>query len=168
MPNKTPEPYEFTFTAGDIDVYTFRTVAGSIYAVHFKPTPYLFDSSPVIAEQVYELVIEQVRLPVIRSGKDDSIAETIALICKDFFQYHERILLYICETADFRHLARVRKFDSWFRQFKDHHYLKLDTQFPDLNGITYFVSLIFRWGHPHLHAIIDAFENLSDQYNEDK
>ena len=168
MQHDTPEPYPFTFTGEPTDIYTFRTVSGAVYAVRFKHTPYLFDSAPVIAEQVYELVIEQVRAPAGRSGSDETIAVTVATICKNFFQDHERILLYICETADFRHLARVRKFDGWFRQFNDHHYLKLDTQFPDSDGVTYFVSIIFQWGHPHLHTIIDAFENLSEQYNEGK
>ena len=168
MLSETPTPYTFTFTGGEANVYTFRAASGSIYAVRFKSTPYLFDNAPAIAEQVYELVIKQVRLSVGRSGPDPAIAVTIATICKNFFENRERILLYICETADFKHLARVRKFDSWFRQFNDHHYLKLDTQFPDTNGVTYFVSLIFRWGHPHLHTIVDAFENLSDQYNSSK
>ncbi|GAB4040776.1 DUF6169 family protein [Spirosoma gilvum] len=168
MLSGTPDPYSFTGTGSAVNIYTFRTESGAIYAVRFKPTPYLFENAPIIAEQVYELVIEQVRLPIGRTGVDRAIAVTIAEICRDFFKNQERILLYICETSDFKQLARVRKFDGWFRQFNDHRYLKLDTQFPDSNGITYFVSLIFRWEHPHLHTIIDAFEGLSEQYNAGK
>lgn len=99
---------------------------------------------------------------------DPRLPATIAAICQDFFSDKERILLYICETADTRHLARVRKFDAWFREFNDFRFLKIDTNFPDINGVVYYVSLIFRLAHPYRHTIIDEFELLARQYNEDK
>jgi hypothetical protein len=106
-----------------------------------------------------------------RLGKipsDAFIPATIAAICEDFVSSKERILLYICETADARHLARVRKFDAWFREFNDFHFLKIDANFPDANNITYYVSLIFRLNHPGRHIIIDEFNLLAQRYDAEK
>ena len=168
MPKEDAKPYNFRFAGGPTNSYFFTTIHGAAYSIKFKPTPYLFENYPEIADQVYELVVELTRTVSVRSGIDPSIAVTIAAICEDFFINKERILLYICETADVRHMARVRKFDAWFREFSYSHFLKIDTQFPDTNGITYYISLIFRLGHPHRHTIIDEFELLSRQYNSDK
>ena len=77
-------------------------------------------------------------------------------------------MLYICETADNRHLARVRKFDAWFREFNNYHFIKLDANFPDVNNVTYYASLIFRWDHPQRHLIMDEFEVLAKRYTVDK
>ena len=168
MLKKDVKPYNFQLTPGLTNSYLFTTVYNAAYSIKFKPTPYLFENHPEIADQVYELVIELIRPASIRSGLDSAIAVTIAAICKDFFADKDRILLYICETADVRHLARVRKFDAWFREFKDAHFLKIDANFPDVNDITYYVSLIFRWNHPQRHTIIDEFDLLGQRYNTNK
>lgn len=106
-----------------------------------------------------------------RLGKipsDAFIPATIAAVCEDFVSNRERILLYICETADARHMARVRKFDAWFCEFNGFQFLKLDANFPDANNITYYVSLIFRSNHPNRHVIIDEVNLLAQRYNMDK
>lgn len=146
----------------------FETVNEVICQVKFKPTPYLFPSYPALGQESFELVIDVIYS---RSGKipsDAFIPATIAAICEDFVSSRERILLYICETADARHLARVRKFDAWFREFNDFHFLKIDANFPDANNITYYVSLIFRSDHPDRHIIIDEVNLLTQRYDTDK
>ena len=168
MQKKITHPYSFQFTGGLSNTYLFTTIYGAAYAIKFKPTPYLFKNNSELADQVYELVIELLRSSSTRSGLDPFIAVTIVDICKDFFADKERILLYICETADARHMARVRKFDAWFREFKDSHFVKIDVNFPDVSNITYYMSLIFRWNHPQRHTIIDEFESLAQHYNTNK
>ena len=168
MPNENISPYSFRFASGGFNSYLFSTAQGAAYAVRFKPTPYLFERHPDLGEQVHELVIDLIRPTSGRPRVDPSIAVTIASICQDFFSDKDRILLYICETADARHLARVRKFDGWFRELNDLRFLKIDANFPDTNGIVYYLSLIFRLGHPHRHTIIDEFELLARNYNEAK
>lgn len=160
--------YNFRFTGDLVNSYLFTTAYGAAYSVKFKSTPYLFENSPEIADQVYELVIDLIRPVSIRSGLDPAIAVTVVAICKDFFADKERILLYICETADARHRARVRKFDAWFREFNDSRFLKIDANFPDVNNITYYVSLIFRSDHSGRHTIIDEVNLLAQRYNTDK
>ncbi|MFD2570120.1 DUF6169 family protein [Spirosoma soli] len=168
MLSENINPYKFRFAGDEFNSYLFTTVQGAAYTVKFKPTPYLFEAYSEIREQVYELVIDLTRPTSSKPRLDPAIAVTIAAICHDFFVDKERILLYICETADARHMARVRKFGAWFYEFNDSGFLKIDTSFPDTNGITYYLSLIFRMGHPHRHTIIDEFERLARNYNEDK
>lgn len=163
-----PSAYDFLLVSDSTNVYTFTTDTRAAYAVQFKPTPYLFDDAPELGEHIYELIIELLRPGEGRAGIDARVSYTIAAICSQFLTEHQRMLLYICETADYRHLARVRKFDGWFRLFGASEFVKLDTQFPDTNGVIYFVSLVVRWKHESLHEVISAFERLSDQYQTDK
>lgn len=143
MPNPNHEPYPFSVSPALPDVYLFSTPGGAAYLVKLKHTPYLFADNPDLGEQVYELVVELIRPATGTGAADAAIGVTIFAICKDFFRHHSRILLYIFETADSRHLARVRKFHGWFRQFNDNRFLKIDTQFPESDTKTYYVSLIF-------------------------
>ncbi|MBD2756414.1 DUF6169 family protein [Spirosoma validum] len=167
--NLNQSPYEFEYVGGASNSYVFETTNEVTYQVKFKPTPYLFVNFPKLGEQVYELVIELVYRPTAdKLRADPAIGPTVLAICRDFFANKERILLYICETADARHLARVRKFDAWFREFTTSKFLKLDIQFPDTNGLTYYISLIFRRNHPDRHIIIDEFDVLAQQYDPDK
>jgi hypothetical protein len=146
----------------------FETINDVTYQVKFKPTPYLFAEQPGLGSYIFELIVAPVNSTVNRTGTDAQIPATVAAICEDFVQNRERILLYICETADSRHMARVRKFDAWFREFNDFHFIKLDANFPDVNNITYYASLIFRLDHPQRHLILDEFELLAKRYNTDK
>ncbi len=159
------KPYKFEYIGGQSNAYVFETGNEVIYQIKFKPTPYLFSNHPNVGQNVFELVIEVIDWQGEKIPPDSFIPATVAAICQDFFINKDRILLYICETADARHLARVRKFDAWFRAFTESNFLKIDTQFPDTNGITYYISLIFRLGHPHRHLIVDEFELMSRQYN---
>ena len=161
-------PYKFEYIGGISHSYVFESANEVVYQVKFKSTPYLFPHYPDVGQDVFELVIDVAYSPIGKVPPDPIIPATVAAICADFFINKERILLYICETADARHMARVRKFDAWFREFNYAHFLKIDTQFPDTNGITYYISLIFRLGHPHRHTIIDEFELLSRQYDAAK
>lgn len=166
--NLNRNPYKFEYVGGVSNSYVFETVNEVIYQIKFKPTPYLFPNYPVLGQESFELVIDVIYSPLGKIPSDAFIPSTIAAVCEDFVSYRERILLYICETADARHLARVRKFDAWFREFNDFQFLKLDANFPDANNVTYYVSLIFRSNHPSRHVIIDEFNLLAQRYNTDK
>ena len=111
--NLNQSPYEFEYVGGASNSYVFETTNKVTYQVKFKSTPYLFVNFPALGEQVYELVIELVYRPTTdKLRADPAIGPTVLAICRDLFANKERILLYICETADARHLARVRKFDA--------------------------------------------------------
>ncbi|WP_428656918.1 DUF6169 family protein [Runella sp.] len=160
--------YDFAVLEHDNLRYVFRTAHSVFYEVRFKATPYLFENKAEIADQIYELVIERIKTPVTKVPPDILIPITVAAICKDFFSHQqERILLYLCETADFKHTARAKKFDGWFREFNDSQFLKIDAQIPDTD-VTHYLSLIFRWDHPYLQEIITEFKLLANNYGPDK
>lgn len=161
-------PYEFECVGGTAISYVFETTNEIIYQVKFKPTPYLFPEQPDLGKDVFELVIDVIYSQTGKISSDASLPATIAAICENFVSSRERILLYICETSDSRHLARVRKFDAWFRAFSNYHFIKLDANFPDVNKVTYYTSLMFRWDHPQRSLIMDEFNVLASRYNTGK
>lgn len=161
-------PYRFEYVGGESNSYVFETNNRVTYQVKFQATPYLFPNYSDLGQDIFELIIDVIYSPIGKVSPDAFIPATIAAICEDFVSNKERILLYICETADARQLARVRKFDAWFREFNYSSFIKIDANFPDVNHITYYVSLIFRLSHPQRHTIMDEFDLLAQQYHTNK
>ncbi|WP_169731850.1 DUF6169 family protein [Runella limosa] len=93
---------------------------------------------------------------------------TIADIVTDFFKSRERIIVYICDTADARHLARSRKFGLWFEKFKTTQFMKVDASITDEMGVIYMNALILHRENPYFVEIIDAFRKVTGGYSEDK
>ncbi len=61
MENITPYQYR---SVGDIDnTYLFTTRYDVAYRVRFKPSFYVLDADPAIANHVYELVIARIEKP---------------------------------------------------------------------------------------------------------
>lgn len=160
--------YDFEFQGDYNNTYIFETDYKVLYDVKFKPSFYLFEESSPFSRFAYELVIAVVEQPNDKVPSDPLIAFTIAAIVKNFFQFKERIILYICETSDRRHKARYRKFSAWFDEFNDKTLLKIESMIPDKDGITYFNALIIRRDNPEKERIIEAFKKLSGDYSEEK
>ena len=100
---------------------------------------------------------------------DRQIAPTIARIFEDFLQEKEKIAVYTCETADGRHLARMRKFDAWFKDFNPDFFLKIDRFLKDdKDDVIYFNSLILRQDNPFKNEILEAFESLIGGFEDEK
>lgn len=94
---------------------------------------------------------------------------TIANIFNDFFREKEKVVTYICDTADGKELARFRKFNIWFTKFNTNFFLKIDKSFYDSKQhITYYNSLIIRQDNPYKDEIIEAFDDLIGGFEEDK
>ncbi|TAF96617.1 MAG: hypothetical protein EAZ32_07665 [Cytophagia bacterium] len=132
----------------------------------------MFDSRFPFAEQVYESVIKvaesppQVPIPL-----DIKVKKTIAQIFYDFFSDKERVIIYICDTADSRHRARFRKFSSWFEEFKLNQFVTVNTSISDpLHPLqlVYLNALILHRNNPHFVEIIDAFRKVTGGYSEEK
>ena len=99
---------------------------------------------------------------------DAFIMSTIADIVTDFFKNRERIIVYICDTSDARHLARARKFGLWFEKFKTAQFIKVDASIIDEMGVIYMNALILHRENPYFVEIIDAFRKVTGGYTEDK
>ena len=162
-------PYDFIFEGEWDNAYTFDTVNNISYRVKFKPSGYLFDSY-LWSFYAYELVIEVTENPHDKLPPlDRQIAPTIARIFEDFLQEKEKIAVYTCETADGRHLARMRKFDAWFKDFNPDFFLKIDRFLKDdKDDVIYFNSLILRQDNPFKNEILEAFENLIGGFEDEK
>ncbi len=92
---------------------------------------------------------------------DNLIPNTIASIFSHFCEQKQRIVVYICETADFRAASRNRKFYRWFDWYKGTAFVKIDMQMgQNSNGETYFTSMILRLDNPEIGNIVTAFRNL--------
>ncbi len=145
-----------------LEISSFQTNNGLIYEVVFKPSGYIFDESAPFYNNVFEFAILVAENP---SGKnpplDKLIPNTIAGIFDDFFKKSERVVIYICETSDYRASARNRKFNQWFDWYKGTDFMKIDMQMgQDVNGQNYFASMIVRIDNPLIGEIVVAFRDF--------
>jgi len=156
--------YDYKFVGGQNNEFVFETDYSVVYLIQFKDSNYLFSLENVhISEQVFEFVIEVAYKPTTEKiPLDPKIETTVALIFKDFFERNEnRVIVYICESADNKQLQRMKKFDIWFNKYHDVSLLKIDEILEDSNKNKFPISLILKNNHPHLHQIIDAFIALT-------
>ncbi|MCU0467127.1 MAG: DUF6169 family protein [Arcicella sp.] len=170
MPEKDiPTPYNYKIDELDNTTYLFETNKLIGYAIKFKPTGYIFEEY-IWAVYCYEYVIEVKYNPTeIPPPFDASFSLTIATIFNDFFRDKEKVVTYICNTADGKELARFRKFNIWFNKFNTNFFLKIDKSFYDSrHNTTYYNSLIIRQDNPFKIEIIEAFEDLIGGFDEDK
>lgn len=85
------------------------------------------------------------------------------------FLGNDRVVIYICETADGRHEARVKKFNRWFKQFDRGEFLKLDRILHDGKlGLDFFISLIMQKNNPRRDEISTSFNQRMDEFSAEK
>ena len=168
MENQTA--YEFRFRGDYATGYVFTTRYDVAYRIRFKPSFYLFDADPAVADNVYELVIVRIEKPDGPIPPDERILHTIAAIAEDFFKKEENIAIYVCDDSDGRGEARKRKFDGWFvyLNFEGRGFMKIDQGFREADGFSYSASVIFRGENPYKIQIYVALEKLAAQYNQPK
>lgn len=161
--DKNPK-YDFEYGGGIFNSYVFQTNNQIIYEVIFKPSGYIFQENISFRDDTYEFSILVTDNPTGQKPPlDKLIPNTIACIFADFFQKRERIVVYICETSDFRAMARNRKFNQWFDWFKGTEFVKIDMQMgQDQSGEIYFTSMIIRADNPFIGDVVVAFRNLID------
>ena len=154
--------YDFEFAGGAFNSYFFQTQHDIIYEITFKPSGYIFEENEPFQDKTFEFSI----IPIenknnINPPLDKRIPNTIASVFLDFFQHHDRIVVYLCETSDKRASARFRKFNQWFDWYKGTSFLKIDMQMgQDTNGEVYFTSLILRLENPDAIEIVSAFRKM--------
>ncbi len=156
------QKYDFEFAGGIFNSYVFQTNNGIIYEILFKPSGYIFQEKVTFKEDTFEFSILVTDNPTNKKPPlDKLIPNTIASIFADFFRKKERIVVYICETSDFRAMARNRKFNQWFDWYKGTSFIKIDMQMgQDDKGETYFTSMIIRADNPNIGEVVIEFRNL--------
>lgn len=161
--------YEFDCIEDNVFAYFFKTNSSVFYRIEFKPTGYIFGSEYIWSNYCYEFSIKLSLNSPKNSPFDPLISVTIASIFNDFFKNKEKIIVYTCDTSDRKHLVRVRKFDSWFVQFNQGEYLKIDNSIHDvIQNIIYHNSLIIKIENPFKDEIIDTFNSLINGFDDEK
>ena len=164
------QPYNFTKNDSDSSEYAFITSSGMIYSVAFVKADFYFPNNDSFKNDTFELVIQlDESQKNTWAGRDFNIPSTIASIFKDFFQHHEKVVVFSCDTTDGKQAARNRKFDDWFGQFNDDSLLKLNETIFDIeNQFQYFMSMIISKENPHKEEIMAAFKELTKTLSEAK
>lgn len=161
-------PYEYLFLGGNENVYGFETVNQIVYELKFKSTSYIFEKRLNFPIDAFEFVISVALNPTGKNPPLDSqIPLTIATIFKDFFQrIPEQVIVYICDSSDFRQATRKRKFDQWIEYFKGNDFVKINTTIVDLEGRVFHNALIIRKDNPNRLIITEAFINLAEEQDK--
>lgn len=142
--------YKFEVRSSDeAESFYFTTTNDIAYQVRFRASGYIFEKEPDLQPFVYEISILVLDNPAGRRPPSyPLVATTIALIFGQFFERHERVVVYICDTSDQRGAARHRKFTRWFEQYRG-SYTQFNESIIDQKGIVYFVSLLVRRSNPY-------------------
>lgn len=120
----------------------------------------MFSDYPVMAGNVYSFNIDVTEGDTSLSGEDERIGLTIVEVFRQFFARRENVAVYVCDSADERHLARKRKFDLWFWKYNDGSIIKEDgvALVEDMEILN---SMLVHRDNPHCAEIIFAFKDLN-------
>ena len=125
----------------------------------------MFSDYPLIAKSIYSFNIDVIDGDAGFAKSDERIGLTIVEIIKNFFLGRENVAVYVCDSADTRHLARKRKFDFWFWKYNDGTIIKED-DIAVVEDVQILNSLIIHKNNPSLSEIILAFKELNEKVNE--
>ncbi|MDZ7900962.1 MAG: DUF6169 family protein [Arcicella sp.] len=128
-------------------------------STYYFPVPYSYST--------YEFAIEVADNPLQgRPPLDARIPITIASIFIDFFErFTEPLVIYICDSSDSKQLARQRKFNTWFAEFKRPEFFKVEANLLDKNGNPIPSSLILKLSNPFFMQIIEEFKMIIEGYS---
>lgn len=163
--------YDFLFTGGALNTYTFLTDLGITYEIQFIPSPTLFGDDFVLANNLVELVIKVVDNPLDQKPPyDPFFATTAAAIIGDFYRKSSStVLIFMGDTSDRRQNARWRKFNSCYFDFSEGNYRRIDDTATDPeNGTMYYCAVIIKYANPHIREIQLAFLDFMDDLRADK
>lgn len=159
--------FGYEFTNDEPNSFLFRTSTQILYEVRFKPSGYIFANDPELQSYVFEISIAIIENPLgKRPPGDRLVPPTIAHIFGEFFEQHERIVVYVCDTSDQRGRVRQRKFTSWFNLYEGCTYTQFSDTMIDEAGVPYFISLIIRLDNPYRRRLLLAFDDLLTDYRK--
>ena len=163
--------FNFDSAGGNFNSYLFVTLLGITYEVQFIPTPYLFGLNFVLADELVELVIKVAHNPLNRSPPSDPlVAPTVAAIIGDFYLKSSlTVTIFLCDTTDRKHKARWRKFNSWYVEFAESNYIRVDDSVRDFKqDVVYYCAVMVKHGNPYLREVGLAFFDMMADLNEGK
>lgn len=160
QPKNKPHSYTFKFLGGSNHLYAFTTDEGIGYEIKFVPSAYMFEDYLEPFIDAYEMIIAVADNPTgNRLPADLRTAPTIRAIFYDFFQNYERVVIFICDSADGRHEARARKFTSWYYTDIRTHFFKFDARVPD-GDISILISIILHDSNTHFDEVVKTIRSF--------
>lgn len=133
--------------------FVFKTDYGQLYEVGFVEDYTLGDNT-----QTYQFFItaqSQSHTPL-----DYKVRETIIVILEEFFKNDFVSLLYICDTSDGKQVIRDRLFAIWFNRYEYKEYYVLIRKVLEVEGISFFVSLVSKRDMPLLSDRIRSLDSI--------
>lgn len=102
----------------------------------------------------------------VKLSYDYKIQTTICYILKRFFDNNLNSVIYVCDSADGRELARNRLFDKWHKCFTvifiERHSVNLTTLDYNLCASLFVLS-----SNPNKEVVIKAFKDLPQTYYDE-
>jgi hypothetical protein len=122
----------------------------------------------LLQDHVFEFSIIVVEKP---EGKlpqpDNRIPATVAGIFHHFFTARERVVVYICETADMRASARMRKFNQWFEWYRGNEFLQVSLPIEQsITGEKYYNAMILHSSNPLAGVFVEAYIKLINSFKK--
>ncbi len=140
--------------------YQFTSDEGIMYHVYFLDYSYMFNEYPHLAQNIYSFNIDVITGDTGLTGEDERIGLTIVQVFNIFFTRQKNVAIYVCDSADERHIARKRKFDFWFWKYNDGSIIKEDGV-AVVENMEILNSLLVHRNNPHCAEILFAFKDLN-------
>jgi hypothetical protein len=145
--------------------FEFVTDQGVVYRAYFIAYGGLFPNYPEFSGNVYSFNLDVALQHSEKLVMDEKIALTVVAIFKSFFSARNNVAIYICDSADERHLARKKKFDFWFWKYNDGSIIKEDG-IAVIADFEIYNSLLVHKQNKLADKIIEAFRSLNERADE--
>lgn len=149
--------------------YSFTTDSGDKYQCSFLSYAEYFVNYPDIASKFFSFNLDLASKPLKHKGTDKRIAVTVVNIVAKFLISRINAVVYICDPADGKGLARARKFKSWFDYVAhpSHQIIEVSTGF-DTGGIRLYTVLLVHQKNKLKKKFIQAYIELTNFDDADK
>ncbi len=145
-------PYEILLSEGD---FLFQTEKGVRYEISFNKEDIIFGGC-----ETYQFIIR--KLDDNRSSYDPKVKDTILSVINEFFHANQKILLYICDTADGKEGSRNRLFLNWFERNAEEGRFTIMTANATVEDENIYAAIIVRNDHPNINEIISDFNKTAE------
>jgi len=147
-------------------LYQFTTDQQVVYNVYFEDSLCYFQDFPEFSGDVMTFGFDRISAPAHRGGTDLKIRLTITHHVINFFtENHDKVLFFVCDSADSRGKARMRIFEHWCQQYKI-SFLEKYNESIITEEVEIHCSLILHTENVLKEHIISCFRNLSKSTTE--
>lgn len=161
-----PSPYNYQFD--DVSLtYVFTTKNSIEYRVAFIIDPTLSLISNTDVQEIFQVILE--KNAETKEPLDHDVSLTICEILSAFFKNKKNSLVYICDNADGRAIARFRKFNIWYTESGlSDQILKFDNVLINeliAGSEQVYISLLIHCEHEKKEELVTIFRSMEQLLN---